>query len=126
MSSSSLQAKLQAVSTEFQRIQADLAVSIDARQRLEAQQSENELVKKEFTQLSPENTVYKMVGPVLVEQDQGEAKSNVETRLNFIRGEIKRIEGQIKEFEDKQESKKGELIEIQTALQKLQAPGPQE
>ena len=32
--------------------------------------------------------VYKLIGPVLVEQDQVEAKSNVETRLGFIRSEM--------------------------------------
>lgn len=32
--------------------------------------------------------MYKLVGPVLVQQDQAEAKQNVETRLEFIRGEM--------------------------------------
>jgi len=32
--------------------------------------------------------VYKLIGPVLVKQDQVEAKSNVETRLEFIRSEM--------------------------------------
>lgn len=41
-----LQDRLQTASTEFQKIQSDLTSAIDARQRLEAQQSENELVKK--------------------------------------------------------------------------------
>jgi len=38
--------------------------------------------------LTPENIVYKLIGPVLVKQDQAEAKSNVNTRLDFIRGEM--------------------------------------
>ena len=41
-----LQDRLQTASTEFQKIQSDMASAVDARQRLEAQQSENELVKK--------------------------------------------------------------------------------
>ena len=32
--------------------------------------------------------VYKLVGPVLVEQDQVEAKNNVKTRLDFISSEM--------------------------------------
>ncbi|KDR85319.1 hypothetical protein GALMADRAFT_234123 [Galerina marginata CBS 339.88] len=84
----SLQPKLQQASVEFQNLQADLSKVIDARQRLEAQLSENELVKKEFTALTPENTVFKLIGPVLVKQDQAEAKNNVDTRLNFIRSEM--------------------------------------
>lgn len=82
----------------------ELSLAVEARQRLDAQLSENELVRKvrqefetlviadsilqEFGMLTPENRVFKMVGPVLVKQDQEEAKSNVETRLDFIRSEM--------------------------------------
>jgi prefoldin beta subunit len=43
---------------------------------------------QEFTQLKPENTVYKLIGPVLVQQDQAEARSNVDTRIQFIQAEM--------------------------------------
>jgi len=123
MSAASLQAKLQQGSLEYQKLQEEHAKAVDARQRLEAQESENELVKKEFTTLTPENIVYKLIGSVLVQQDQAEAKSNVDTRLAFIRGEIKRVESQIKDIESKQEKKKAELVQLQTALQ-AQASAP--
>jgi hypothetical protein len=42
----SLQARLQAASGDYQRLQADLSNAVEARQRLDAQLSENELVKK--------------------------------------------------------------------------------
>ena len=102
-----LQERLQTASAEFQKIQTDLTLAVDARQKLDAQLSENELVKKvpalsaphvsvpdtdapgqEFASLTPQNTVYKLVGPVLVQQDQAEAKQNVDTRLDFIRSEM--------------------------------------
>ena len=106
--SSELQERLQAASVEYQKIHNDLTIAVDARQKLDAQLSENELVKKvrhystptwyclaklytivqEFSSLTPENTVYKLVGPVLVKQDQMEAKQNVDTRLDFIKGEM--------------------------------------
>ena len=38
--------------------------------------------------LKPENDVYKLVGPVLLKQDQAEAKANVDKRLDFIRNEL--------------------------------------
>ena len=41
-----LQERLQTASAEFQKIQTDLTLAVDARQKLEAQLSENELVKK--------------------------------------------------------------------------------
>ncbi|KAF5374841.1 hypothetical protein D9758_000395 [Tetrapyrgos nigripes] len=115
-----LQDRLQAASRDFQKLQSDLSNVIEARQRLDAQLSENELVKKEFADLTPNNVVYKLIGPVLVKQDQAEAKSNVDKRLEFIHSEIKRIEGQLKETETKMEKKKGELVDIQTTLQQQQ------
>ncbi|EGO05197.1 hypothetical protein SERLA73DRAFT_128973 [Serpula lacrymans var. lacrymans S7.3] len=118
----SLQERLQTASTEYQKLQSDLANIVDAKTRLDAQLSENEAVKKEFSRLTPDNTVYKLVGPVLVAQEQNEAKGNVETRLEFIRGEIKRVETQLKEIEEKSEKKKNELVEIQAALQQQAQP----
>lgn len=41
-----LQERLQAASAEFQKIQSDISNVLEIRQRLDAQQSENELVKK--------------------------------------------------------------------------------
>ncbi|KAJ4499511.1 Prefoldin [Lentinula lateritia] len=84
----SLREKLQAASVDFQKVQVDLSNAVEARQRLDAQLSENELVKKEFAVLTPENIIYKQIGPVLVKQDQADAKSTVDTRLDFIRGEM--------------------------------------
>jgi prefoldin beta subunit len=104
----SLPARLQAASADYQKLQADLSGVVEARQRLDAQLSENELVKKvnteishpwcckltchtlhqEFTTLTPNNVVFKLVGPGLVKQDQAEARANVDKRLEFIRGEM--------------------------------------
>ncbi|OJT15578.1 Prefoldin subunit 6 [Trametes pubescens] len=122
-----LQERLQTESAEFQKIQAELSSVVEARQKLDAQLSENELVKKvrrvrvqdlrsrcspsrqEFATLTADNTVYKLVGPVLVQQDQAEARQNVDTRLDFIKSEIKRVEGQLKDLGEKGEKKKLEV-----------------
>jgi prefoldin beta subunit len=42
----SLVARLQATTSDYQKLQADLSNTVEARQRLDAQLSENELVKK--------------------------------------------------------------------------------
>ncbi|KAG2075028.1 Prefoldin [Suillus decipiens] len=117
----SLEFRFQSASTEYQKIQTELASLVENRTRLDAQLSENEMVKKEFAQLTPSNTVYKLMGPVLVPQDQNEAKTNVETRLEFIKSEIKRVDAQINDGEDRSEKKKSELVEIQTKLQQAQS-----
>ncbi|KAI5898415.1 Prefoldin beta-like protein [Schizophyllum commune H4-8] len=120
----SLAVRLESASTEFQKIQLELQNAVEARQRLDAQLNENELVKKEFAQLTPDNVVFKQIGPALIKQDQAEAKSNVDTRLSFIQAEIKRVEGQLKDIQQRQEKKKAEIIEIQTAIQQQQAQAP--
>ncbi len=140
-----LQERLQTASTDYQKLQNDTSNAVEARQRLEAQLSENELVKKvrvnwycsstkphpllqEFAQLTESNTVYKLIGPILVKQEQAEAKSNVETRLEFIRGDMyvrlltrpavdahplfdhsKRVEAQLKDLDEKSYKKKLEV-----------------
>ena len=43
---------------------------------------------QEFAQLTPDNVVFKQIGPALIKQDQAEAKSNVDTRLSFIQAEM--------------------------------------
>lgn len=43
---------------------------------------------QEFSKLTPDNTVYKMIGPVLVPQEQVEAKGNIDKRLEFIKGDM--------------------------------------
>ena len=45
-SSASLQARAQVATADYQKLQADLQKSVDARQRLDAQLQENEMVKK--------------------------------------------------------------------------------
>ncbi|KAJ3565459.1 hypothetical protein NP233_g7620 [Leucocoprinus birnbaumii] len=117
----SLAIKLQSASSDFQKLQADFAKVVEVRQRLDAQLSENELVKKEFAALTDENTVYKQIGPVLVKQDLAEAKNNIDTRLEFIKSEIKRVEDQLEEIGSNQEKKKQELVDIQTAIQQQNA-----
>jgi len=43
---------------------------------------------KEFDNLKEDETIYKMVGPVLLKQDKVEAESTVNGRLDFIGNEM--------------------------------------
>lgn len=52
------------------------------------QQNENEAVQKEVSLLEEGAKVYKLTGPVLVEQPLNEVKENVKNRLNFITNEL--------------------------------------
>lgn len=44
--------------------------------------------EKEFKGLSEESNIYKMVGPVLLKQERGEATMAVDARLDFIGKEM--------------------------------------
>ncbi|KAI8827120.1 Prefoldin [Fimicolochytrium jonesii] len=110
-------AQLEKEMAAFQNLQRDFSKVIESRTQLESQLKENEMVAKEFSLLKPDATIYKLIGPVLVKQEQGEAVTNVKKRVEYITGEIKRLEGQIKDLDKKQEAKKAEVIQLQQAYQ---------
>ncbi|TFB06847.1 Prefoldin subunit 6 [Trichoderma ghanense] len=112
-----VQAKLQALSEEFQKLQQDLQNTVASRQKLEGQRQENLGVQKEFENIAEDETIYKLVGPVLLKQEKFEAESTVKGRLDFIGSEITRLEGQIKETQANIEKKKTEIIQIQAGAQ---------
>ncbi|KAJ5989362.1 hypothetical protein N7481_004572 [Penicillium waksmanii] len=114
------QKQLQALSDEFQQLQTELEGLVDARQKLESQQQENQGVQSEFAQLDDESNIYKLVGPVLLKQDKAEATMAVNGRLEFIEKEIKRIEGEITEKEENGEKKRAEVLQIQAQAQAQQ------
>ncbi|KAJ5920795.1 Prefoldin subunit 6 [Penicillium verhagenii] len=115
------QKQLQALSDEFQQMQTELEGLVDARQKLESQQQENQGVQSEFAQLDDESNIFKMVGPVLLKQDKTEAVMSVNGRLEFIEKEIKRIEKEIEAKQDEAEKKRTEIVQFQAQVQQQQA-----
>ncbi|KAH7159583.1 Prefoldin [Dactylonectria estremocensis] len=116
-----VQARLQALSEDFQKLQQELQGAVDSRQKLEGQKQENLGVQKEFDRLGEGETIYKVAGPVLLKQDKIEAEGTVKGRLDFISSEISRLEDQIKETQDKLEKKKTEIIQTQASAQQAAA-----
>lgn len=57
--------------------------------------------------------VYKAIGPALVKQDPMEAKSNVRKRLEFIKNEADRLDGQLKGLEEKQAKVQQQILALQ-------------
>ncbi|ROJ29386.1 Prefoldin subunit 6 [Anabarilius grahami] len=98
----------------------DVSKSMSARQKLEAQLTENNIVKEELALLDCQNTVYKLIGPVLVKQDLDEAKVTVGKRLEYINGEIQRYETLLKEMEKKSEQHREVLSSLQQEFQRAQ------
>ncbi|PKS04940.1 hypothetical protein jhhlp_008306 [Lomentospora prolificans] len=112
-----LQQELEKLSTEYQKLEQDLSAAVQSRQKLDSQRQENESVKKEFENLKDGETIYKLVGPVLLKQEKFEAEGTVKGRLEFIGKEIDRAEDNIKDIQKKIESKRAELIQLQAAAQ---------
>nr|ABM55618.1 prefoldin subunit 6-like protein [Maconellicoccus hirsutus] len=90
------------------------------RQQLDGQLNENEVVKTELDFVKENEEVYKMIGKVLIKQDLTEAKQNVAKRIDYIKGEIKRIDNASAVTEMKLEDCRTKLTKLQQELQQLQ------
>lgn len=108
---------LNSVAIRHTDIFTDLQSAVEARQRLESQQAENQAVQKEFKNLAEDADIYRLVGPVLLKQDKSEAKSTVDGRLDFIGKEMERTESRIKDLQQNSEKKRMDLIQLQQKLQ---------
>ncbi len=83
-----LNAELNTHLVALQEIGKKLQNLIPKRGTLMSQQSENQMVKREFDLLNDENKVFKLNGPVLVKQDVSEAKVTIMNRLKFFQAEM--------------------------------------
>ncbi|KAL7395033.1 hypothetical protein ABVT39_009078 [Epinephelus coioides] len=115
-----IQKKLKAELEKYSQMQKDVSKSMSARQKLETQLTENNIVKEELDLLDSTNTVYKLIGPVLVKQDLDEAKATVTKRLEYINGEIQRYETLLKDMEKKSEQHREVLSSLQQEFQRAQ------
>ncbi|XP_041847031.1 prefoldin subunit 6 [Melanotaenia boesemani] len=115
-----IQKKMKLEIEKYTQIQKDVSKSMSARQKLETQRTENNIVKEELDLLDSSNTVYKLIGPVLVKQDLDEAKSTVAKRLEYISGEIQRYETLLKDMEKKSDEHREVLTSLQQEFQKAQ------
>ena len=117
-----IQEQLQKELEIFQKLQKDIQKLVQGRQQLDAQYNENKIVKDELDLVEEGGNVFKLTGPVLIKQDLTEAKMNVQKRIDYIQGELKRHEASIKELTGKQDKQRETLTKLQqqyqTVLQK--------
>ena len=59
------------------------------------------MVLQELELLDEDSNIFKLIGPILVKQDPLEATTNVKKRLDFIQGEVDRLDAQLKRLDDK-------------------------
>ncbi|XP_077465928.1 prefoldin subunit 6-like [Stigmatopora argus] len=115
-----IQKKLNAELEKYTQMQKDVSKSMTARQKLETQLAENNIVKEELDILDSANTVYKLIGPVLVKQDLDEAKATVTKRLEYINGEIQRYDTLLKDMEKQSDQHRQLLSSLQQEFKKAQ------
>lgn len=101
---------------EFSQSQTQLQDLGAARSQLEAQLQENKIVLEEFGDLDESAQIYKLTGPVLMPQDFGEAKLNVSKRIEFIEGEIRRVEEKLQKQQQLMEDTRGKLLQTKSQM----------
>ncbi|KAI5077678.1 hypothetical protein GOP47_0007502 [Adiantum capillus-veneris] len=121
-STKELQQQLELRASALNKLQKDIAKNHQVRRQYTIQQGENEMVQKELELLDEDTNVFKLIGPVLVKQDLVEAKANVNKRIDYITGELRRLDSVLKGMEEQQNTKKDEVIKLQQRIQALQ-PG---
>eukprot|EP00873_Tetraselmis_striata_P012535 jgi/Tetstr1/432799/TSEL_022151.t1 len=119
MSGAALQQQHSHEAEALRAIGKDLQKNYHARNTFMTQQGENEMVMRELELLEEDAAVYKMIGPVLVKQDLVEAKANVGKRLEYIKGELGRLDIALKSLRKKQSDKQAQLQKMQERMKDM-------
>ena len=85
-------------------------------QSYEHKKNENVMVKNELELLEEGDVVYKLIGPILIQQDTSDSKIQVEHRLELINKEISKLDRAYKDNEIKIDNKRKKMQDIQAKL----------
>ena len=110
---------------QWRAIDSDVSTLFTQKQQALSQFNENTMVKGELDLLEDGGSVYKLVGPVLMNVDLAEAKENVAKRVEFIETEIKKLDAAIAIKQGDQTSLGEEISKMQMEMQKDAAEAAQ-
>ena len=82
----------------------------------ENKKAEKALVKKELALLDDEDVVYKLIGPILVQQETSDAKIQVDSRIEIINKEIHKLEKNYQTNSKNTETNRQKIADIQAKL----------
>ena len=85
----------------------------------ENKKTENNIVKKELGLLDDEDIVYKLIGPILVQQETSDAKIQVDSRIEIINKEIHKLEKNYQTNSKNMEANRQKISDIQAKLIQL-------
>ena len=111
----------------IEKEQSKIRVAIN---NYENKKTENNIVKKELSLLDDEDVVYKLIGPILVQQETADAKIQVDARIEMINKEILKLEktyqGNVKKIEANRQKIgdiQAKLIQISRQAQQMNKEG---
>ena len=82
----------------------------------ENKKTENNIVKKELSLLDDEDVVYKLIGPILVQQETSDVKIQVDSRIEMINKEIHKLEKNYQTNSKNMETNRQKIADIQAKL----------
>ena len=100
----------------IEKEQSKIRVAIN---NFENKKNENNIVKSELSLLDEEDIVYKLIGPILVQQEIGDAKIQVDSRIEMINKEIHKLEKSYQTNVKKLEANRQKVADIQGKLIQL-------
>ncbi|KAJ8600553.1 hypothetical protein CTAYLR_007913 [Chrysophaeum taylorii] len=95
---------------QYRGLQAQMQQLLQTRAQFAQQDTENQMVRKELEIAGEEATVYKLVGPLLLKQEMVEVKENVGKRLEFIAGEIEKVDRQLETKQKEQKALSDRIV----------------
>ena len=101
---------------EIERISKEQVKIREGLQSYEHKKNENVMVKNELELLEEGDIVYKLIGPILIQQDTSDSKIQVEHRLELINKEISKLDRAYKDNEIKIDNKRKKMQDIQAKL----------
>eukprot|EP01080_Neovahlkampfia_damariscottae_P004032 gene4032-7321_t len=103
----------QKIDDEIKTIKTEMMKCQASQSKLLTQLNENRMVFEEFKLLKDDSKVFKLVGPVLIQQEIDESRTIVEKRINFIQKELKKSEENLKQYSISHQEKEKKIQDIQ-------------
>jgi prefoldin beta subunit len=75
---------------------------------------------QELSRLEDDNAVFKLMGPIMVKQENVDAVMNVDNRLKYLHAELDRVEKEIKDAQEGAEKCQKVLAEVAGQFRKFQ------
>ena len=97
----------------IEKEQSKIRVQIN---NFENKKNENNIVKSELALLDGDDVVYKLIGPILVQQETSDAKIQVDSRIEIINKEIHKLEKNYQTNSKNMETNRQKIADIQAKL----------